>query len=49
MIYMSQKTNERFALEYDANGDSYTKDVDVQSLKQIFGKIDEVKIKIYLL
>ena len=41
MMYMSPKTKERFALDYDANGDSYTKDLDVESLKQIFERIDE--------
>ena len=40
-MYMSPKTRERFALDYDANGDSYTKDLDVDSLKQIFERIDE--------
>ena len=40
-MYMSPKTRERFALDYDANGDSYTKDLDVGSLKQIFERIDE--------
>ena len=45
MMYMSPETKERFALDYDTNGDSYTKDVDVDSLKQIFERIDEqVKI-----
>ncbi len=44
MMYMSPKTKESFALEYDPNGDSYTKDLDVESLKQIFERIDE-KVK----
>ncbi|CAB3987149.1 DNA ligase 4 [Paramuricea clavata] len=41
MMYMSPKTKDRFALDYDANGDSYTKDLDAESLKQIFERIDE--------
>jgi hypothetical protein len=44
MMYMSPKTKDRFALDYDANGDCYTKDLDVESLKQIFERIDE-KVK----
>jgi hypothetical protein len=49
MMYMSPKTEERFALDYDANGDSYTKDLDVESLKQIFERIDEqVIVKVRL-
>ena len=47
MMYMSPKTTERFALDYDANGDSYTKDLDAESLKQIFERIDEQVKKLH--
>ncbi|XP_046858902.1 DNA ligase 4-like isoform X2 [Xenia sp. Carnegie-2017] len=41
MIHMSSKTIEKFSLEYDENGDSFTKDLNVETLKEIFKKLDE--------
>ena len=45
MLHTSPKTHEKFALDYDSNGDSYTKDTDVPSLAEIFKRIEE---KVYV-
>ena len=44
MLHSSSKTVDKFALEYDTNGDSYTKDTDVESLKEVFKRIED-KVK----
>ena len=45
MLYTSPKTHEKFALDYDSNGDSYTKDTDVPALTEIFKRMEE---KVYV-
>lgn len=41
MLHNSPTTAERFAEEYDRNGDSYTKDLTVDSLKQVFNTMED--------
>ncbi|XP_070569622.1 DNA ligase 4-like [Ptychodera flava] len=41
MIHLSPDTAEEFALEYDRHGDSYTEDVTIPKLTEIFQKVEE--------
>ena len=39
MIHVSPETLVQFSLLYDRHGDSYTEDVDVPKLKEVFDKV----------
>ena len=45
MIHKSPKTAAQFALDYDRHGDSYYDDATVESLKEVFKKIQEEVVK----
>ena len=42
MLSSSEVTEQRFQLEYDEYGDSYTKDCTEESLREVFRKVDWV-------
>nr|XP_060640895.1 DNA ligase 4 [Anolis sagrei ordinatus] len=46
MIHMSPETKQHFAREYDSYGDSYTADVSVAQLKEIFSRMNDLEEKI---
>ncbi|XP_042327134.1 DNA ligase 4 isoform X2 [Sceloporus undulatus] len=43
MIHMSPETKQHFACEYDCYGDSYTADVDIAQLKEVFSRMNNLK------
>ncbi|XP_008114590.1 DNA ligase 4 isoform X2 [Anolis carolinensis] len=46
IIHMSPETKQHFAREYDCYGDSYTADVGVAQLKEVFSRMNDLEEKV---